>query len=159
MVGMASEAVSTQSLEYARFLAREPFWRRFLGVQLPYRWNIRRLNLGFVLDVGAGAGRNLMHLRGNGIGVEPNPHSVFEMRARGLTAYTVEEFFASSYAKKGCFDSLLLSHVLEHLAPMDAVALLKRYAPFVRPGGKVVIITPQAKGYASDPTHLCYVDR
>jgi len=47
-------------------------WRKYLGVQLPYRWNLRRLRLGFVLDVGCGVGRNLAHLDGNGVGVDPN---------------------------------------------------------------------------------------
>jgi hypothetical protein len=36
----------------------------------------------------------------------------------------------------------------------DAVALLQTYLPLVRPNGKVVLITPQEKGYTTDSTHV-----
>ena len=67
-------------------------WRKYLGVQLPYRWNLRRLHLGFVLDVGCGVGRNLEHLDGNGIGVDPNADCVDAARQRGLRAYEPHDF-------------------------------------------------------------------
>src|SRR5262245_23737089 len=63
-------------------------WRKYLGVQLPYRWNLRRLGLGFVLDVGCGVGRNLAHLDGRGVGVDPNTDCVEAAKQRGLRAYT-----------------------------------------------------------------------
>jgi len=37
-------------------------WKRLLRVQLPYRWHLRTLRLGKVLDLGCGIGRNLLHL-------------------------------------------------------------------------------------------------
>ena len=36
----------------------------------------------------------------------------------------------------------------------DAVGLLQTYLPLVRPEGKVVLITPQEKGYTTDATHV-----
>ena len=39
--------------------ARLETLRRMLPTQAPYRWNLRRLRLGRVLDVGCGVGRNL----------------------------------------------------------------------------------------------------
>ncbi len=55
---------------------------RWFDVQAPYRRNIRRLEPGFVLDVGCGLGRNLRHLEGNGVGVDHNPDAVEACRAR-----------------------------------------------------------------------------
>jgi SAM-dependent methyltransferase len=134
------------------------WWKRLLDVQRPYRWNLRRLDLGFTLDVGCGLGRNLSHLNGQGVGVDHNPTSVAECRARGLEAYTPEEFHASERARAGAFDSLLAAHLVEHLPAGEGEALLRSYLPFVRSGGRIVLITPQPRGFASDPTHVRYVD-
>jgi hypothetical protein len=40
----------------------------------------------------------------------------------------------------------------------DAVALLREYLPLVRAGGRVVLITPQERGFRSDPTHVEFMD-
>jgi SAM-dependent methyltransferase len=136
-----------KNLEQAR-------WKQRLDVQAPYRWNIRRLELGRTLDVGCGLGRNLAHLGGEGVGVDHNAASVSVARERGLVAYTADEFFTSAHAREGSFDSLLAAHVVEHMSEDDAIGLLKTYLPFVRAGGKVVLITPQEKGYATDATHV-----
>src|SRR4051794_18594837 len=105
----------TDKADYAARLERLELagWKRLLDVQRPYRWNIRRLNLGRTLDVGCGIGRNLLHLGGNGVGVDHNETSVQLCRERGLTAYTIDEFFASTESAPGSFDSMLVAHVVE----------------------------------------------
>ena len=133
-------------------------WKPTALVQAPYRWNIRRLDLGYTLDVGCGIGRNLEHLDGNGVGVDTNPHSVAAARQRGLTAYAADEFPTSPDATPESYDSLLFAHVLEHMTNAEAEALVGDYLSYLKPGGKVVIIVPQETGYASDPTHVEFVD-
>ena len=152
---------ATQTEAYSERLAdlSDARWKRWLGVQLPYRMHLRRLRLGFVLDLGCGIGRNLLHLGQNGIGVDPNPQSVARARARGCRAFVPEVFLDSEFAQPGRFDTLLVAHVLEHLEPEAASALLRQYAVFVRSGGRVVLITPQEAGYRSDPTHASFVAR
>ena len=134
------------------------WWKRVLDVQRPYRWNLQRLRPGFALDVGCGLGRNLKNLGGNGIGVDHNPTSVATARSRGLRAFTVDDFRASEFARPATFDSLLVAHVLEHLSEELGLGLLRDYLPFVKPGGKIILITPQEVGFRSDPTHVRFVE-
>jgi 2-polyprenyl-3-methyl-5-hydroxy-6-metoxy-1,4-benzoquinol methylase len=152
---------SSTDAEYATRLraAQTAWWKRALDVQLPYRLHLRRLRLGLVLDVGCGIGRNLVNLAGAGVGVDPNEAAVAACRARGLVAFTPEQFAPSAYATPGRFDAMLVAHVLEHLHGDDARDLVKRYLPYVRPSGRVVLITPQQAGFASDPTHVEFVDQ
>jgi 2-polyprenyl-3-methyl-5-hydroxy-6-metoxy-1,4-benzoquinol methylase len=149
----------TADAGYARRLQRleGARWKQMLRAQAPYRWNIRRLNLGFTLDVGCGIGRNLRYLDGNGVGVDHNATSVGVAREAGLTAFTPEEFLASPHARPGGFDSMLLAHVLEHLAEDEVRGFVGGYLPYIRSGGSVVFITPQERGYASDATHVRFV--
>lgn len=151
---------STREDGYTSRLIREEsaWWRRLLDVQAPYRWNLRRLSLGFVLDIGCGLGRNLLHLGGNGVGIDHNPRSVETARSRGLEAFTPEEFEASSYNASERFDSLLLAHVAEHMTRPEVVQLIRRYLCTLKFSGKVALITPQEYGYRPDPTHVEFLD-
>ncbi len=138
---------------------QQAWWKRLLDVQRPYREHLRRLNLGFVLEVGCGIGRNLAHLGpGAAVGVDVDARAVEIARARQLVAFTPEELDASAFAVPGRFDALLLSHVLEHLRLSDAVALVRRYLPLLRTDARVVAITPQEAGFRSDPTHAEFMD-
>jgi 2-polyprenyl-3-methyl-5-hydroxy-6-metoxy-1,4-benzoquinol methylase len=150
----------TDGTDYARYLetTQTARWKRWLDVQRPYRWHVRRLGLGFVLDVGCGIGRNLAHLDGRGVGVDHNEAAVAVARRRGLDACTPAEFARSVHAQAGRFDSMLVAHVLEHLVPDEAEALVRGYLPYVKPGGRVVFITPQERGHAADATHVAFVD-
>jgi len=133
-------------------------WKRLLGVQAPYRRHIRRVVEGRVLDIGCGIGRNLIHLDGRGVGIDVNPYSIEVARQQGLTAYTSDEFESSLDAIPGRYDSLLIAHVLEHLTPAAASELLRSYLPYLRPGGRVVIIVPQEAGFRSDTTHVTFLE-
>lgn len=149
----------TRGQDYAERLRRleTVWWKRALDVQRPYRRNMARLKLGRTLDVGAGLGRNLANLPPGSLGVDHNADSVRIARERGLNMVTAEEFTAAA-TPAASFESLLLAHVLEHMSEAEADALLTHYLPYVRPGGTVVMICPQEQGYASDPTHVRFVD-
>ncbi|RBY86581.1 bifunctional 2-polyprenyl-6-hydroxyphenol methylase/3-demethylubiquinol 3-O-methyltransferase UbiG [Blastococcus sp. TF02A-30] len=155
-----TSAADTASVAYTERLARlgGVSWKQWLDVQRPYRWNVRRLNLGRVLDVGCGIGRNLAHLDGNGVGIDHNPTSVATARARGFTAFTPDEFRGGPYDRPDSFDTLLLAHVIEHVQHATALELVREYLPYLRPGGRVLFICPQERGWASDATHVRFVD-
>ncbi len=133
-------------------------WKRVLDVQAPYRWNLRRL-LGDrpTLDVGCGIGRNLVNLPPGSVGVDHNPTSVQVCRDSGLTAFTVDEFLARGTEHR--YAGMLAAHLVEHLPPGAAAEVLRSYLPFLEPGAVVVLICPQERGFASDPTHTDFVDQ
>jgi SAM-dependent methyltransferase len=132
--------------------------KRFLPTQAPYHWNLRRLRPGRVLDVGCGVGRNLKALGPDSVGVDHNATSVAAARSRGFNAFTDTEFFEPDRFAQESFDSMLCAHVLEHLDTEPAEQILKSYLPYIRHGGMVILICPQEAGYASDPTHVRFVD-
>lgn len=147
---------TTEGDDYARRLIERGSvpWKRFFNVQAPYRWNLRRMDLGRTLDIGCGIGRNLPTLAPGSVGVDHNPTSVGMARECGLDAMTVDDFFASDAMDLASFDGLLLSHVIEHMTAEAGARLVQTYLPYLKPGGKVLFICPQERGYASDPTHV-----
>jgi SAM-dependent methyltransferase len=154
------ESGSTNDKSYTEGLIhrQSAWWKQLLNVQLPYKWNIRSLKPGFVLDIGCGIGRNLLHLDGHGVGVDHNELSVTVCRERGLEAYTTEEFLKTSFYTEESFDSILLAHVAEHMTNNEFLSLLGSYLPLLKGGGKVIVITPQEYGYKTDGTHVEFVD-
>src|SRR5262249_51969043 len=150
---------STKDRQYTeRLLTEGGGWKRLVPVQAPYRWNLRRLDPGFTLDLGCGIGRNLLHLEGNGIGIDHNADSIEIARLRGLRAFTPEEFRLTEFNRPEVFDSMLAAHVVEHMSRAEAVDLLKQYQPFVIQSGQLILVTPQEAGFKSDPTHVEFLD-
>jgi SAM-dependent methyltransferase len=149
---------STDGQRYADRLVslQTAWWKRIVPVQAPYRWNLRRLRPGFTLEVGCGLGRNLAHLDGHGVGVDHNPELVAAARRRGLDAFTIDEFAKSEFARPDGFDSLLASHVVEHMTTAEATDVLAGYLPYVKPSGQVIVLTPQERGYTNDPSHVSF---
>lgn len=96
---------------------------------------------GRVLDVGCGAGAFMLMLRARGwqpVGIDINERAVDAARMRGLDARltTIDHVEAPA----GGFDAAVLMNSLEYFArPLDA---LERIAHLMRPGGVVVLETP-----------------
>jgi SAM-dependent methyltransferase len=149
--------LATSDAAYTERLLRTQgaWWKRIVDIRGIYGWNLRRLEPGYLLDVGCGIGRNLAHVRGHGVGVDHNPHSIEVCRQRGFSAFTPEALLAGDERLR-TFDSMLLSHLVEHMNAGDAAELIRSYLPLVRPNGKIIVIVPQENGYRSDPTHVCF---
>ena len=151
---------ATRSKEYAERLTRlqTTWWKSWLDVQAPFRWNLRRLQPGFTLDLGCGIGRNLEHFPGTAS--ESIRTKLRESRASArFQAFTPDEFRrAPEYNRPGRFDTMLLAHVAEHMTEAEALSLLQEYESLVRPGGKSILIAPQEAGFRSDATHVELMD-
>jgi SAM-dependent methyltransferase len=102
-----------------------------------------------LLDVGCGNGEFLARMRDLGwdtIGVEPDEMAAQIARKRhGLTIHTGT--LETLPAGNGSFDAITLSHVIEHLP--DPLTSLKRSFQFLRPGGRLVVVTPNARSLGS----------
>ena len=134
-------------------------WKKYLPVQLPYALHLKRLVAsGSTLEVGCGIGRNLQNLGDSAVGVDVDRESVaYVVEALELRAFTPEGFFSSTYGSAR-FDNLLLSHVLEHVDPSQRTGTVSMYLPNLRHEGRLIVITPQERGYESDSTHVGFFD-
>ena len=166
---MPADETTTPGSDPADDTAGEWYTKRMTGLgaklgpvrwahSLVYRRHVRGLAAGRVLDVGSGIGSNLRFLGPDSVGVDHNEHSVEETKARGLTAYTPGEMHDRAGDFKDAFDSILCAHVMEHMDHETGVGLLEEYLPYLRSGGRIVLIMPQEAGYATDPTHVRLVD-
>lgn len=99
---------------------------------------------GRLLDVGCGNGDFLARMHASSYeveGLEPDPVASAVARGRGFRVTTGP--LAPGTFPANSFDVVTLSHVLEHLP--DPVATLRVCRAVLRPGGRVVVVTPNAR--------------
>lgn len=110
-----------------------------------YKWfYLRAQPGGQVLEVGCGAGEQLETLRDSGwsvTGVDFDPDAVRVARARGLEV--LEGDLRDLGLPDRSFDAVVMAHVIEHVP--QPVSLLAECGRLLRPGGKLVCITPNAE--------------
>ncbi len=116
-----------------------------------------------VLDVGCGRGVFLDLLRKAGIeaiGIDQAAESISACKAKGLTVYQeeVRQYLAS---RSNQFGGIFCSHVIEHMNYENAMTFLERCHQALRPGGKLILVTPNPLDIAvitecfwMDPTHV-----
>jgi len=150
----------TQDEEYAARLVslQSVAWKEKLRFLDPYGWQIKFICKGNVLEIGSGIGRNLRALKGRAIGVDHNETSVNLANEKGLLSFTSTQFLTNSENMNQQFDTILLSHVLEHIDEGTQNEIFLQYLPFMKPNARIVIICPQEVGFDSDPTHIRWVD-
>lgn len=108
----------------------------FLGEMMP----------GRLLEVGSGSGRFLNRMRKAGWevqGTDFDPAVAERVRTRYGLRIDVGDLVELRYPA-GTFDAIALSQVLEHVH--DPLALLIECARVLRPGGRLVLTTPNAAG-------------
>ncbi len=155
-----TELEKTDTHKYASYLfkADNSLWKKIFFAQAPYYLNIKYMRLKRTLDIGCGTGRNLARLT-NSIGVDHNSFCIDICKKKGLSAFSSHDFHSNAEHHKSSFDTLLLSHVIEHMTYSDSISLILEYMPYLKSESRIVIITPQALGYRSDPTHITYFDQ
>jgi len=99
-----------------------------------------------VLDVGCGSGVLLARMKSldwEVEGVEVDPGGVAAARARGVTVHQGQ--LADAKFPDNHFDAVHSAHVIEHVH--DPVALLRECFRILKPGGKLVILTPNTASF------------
>ncbi len=100
---------------------------------------------GRLLDVGCGNGRFLDQMRQLGwkvAGIEPDGEAV----SVACEKFGLEVFQGSLEKARfadGHFDAITMNHVIEHVP--DPIELLKECRRVLKPGGKLVLVTPNIK--------------
>lgn len=146
---------------YTEYQLKKRSWLR-QWVRKIYLKATLRLLKGRTIDFGCGPGELLRKLPPGSIGLDINQTTVEYCRREGLNVHLYDpqrdKYSLSDYTP-GKYDSLLLSHVLEHLDSPDLV--LHSLLQAARRLGirRVVIIVPGKKGFAFDSTHRTYIDR
>jgi 2-polyprenyl-3-methyl-5-hydroxy-6-metoxy-1,4-benzoquinol methylase len=101
-----------------------------------------------LLDVGCGAGLfagQMLQLGWKVEGIEPDPVAAHQAReAYGLRVY--EGSLEGTAVPKGSYDAVTASHVVEHVE--DSVQFLATCWDLLRPGGMLVVLTPNVESYA-----------
>ena len=118
---------------------------------------------GGVVDLGCGRGEWLALLHAAGVaarGVDANPAFVAAGRARGLDMELGDALGYLEALPPDSIDMVTAFHVIEHLATEDLLALLEAARGALRPGGCLLLETPNptnlvmaACDFYNDPTH------
>lgn len=93
-----------------------------------------------VLDVGCGQGKYLKILNNSCkkiIGVDSNKEQVNDLRNQGFNAFTPEELPTGQE-----YDVILMSHLIEHLEPLELSSQLDYYLSMLKIDGVLIVITP-----------------
>lgn len=144
------------ALRYRYPLSRRWSWRNWLGVIVFFNCGLRaKLDFSVcylaadpgkrLLDIGCGSGKMLRRMQELGWeveGIDTDRTAVAMASEAGLNVRCGEladQDFADSY-----FDVVVMSHTIEHIS--DSCDVLGECHRILRPGGKMIIITPNSKG-------------
>jgi SAM-dependent methyltransferase len=117
----------------------------------------------FLIELGCGRGEFLEAAQRSGkraLGVDIDPGMIAETRSRDLEAVEQDaiEFLRTTAEEP---DALFAAHLIEHLTVEDALELLNAACHRIRPGGVLVVVTPNPQCLAiilsdfwNDPTHV-----
>ena len=164
-ITLAPNAMTTNPDAYDGRYTRYQFDRSGLRkwVRGFYLRSAAALVQGPTIDFGCGIGELLRTLPGGSTGLELNAATVEHCVAQGLDVLHYDaagdDWTMSPLRRPGRrYGSIVISHVLEHLdRPAECLNRLLRAA---RGFGveRALVIVPGRRGYASDATHLTFVD-
>lgn len=153
--------MNTDSKEYAAYL--KGHYSRFRPVYLRYvvypRY-IRELKPGPVYDIGCGNGEFLAYCGGRGIraiGFDHSAELVATCATARLDARLVD--LCSSVPEVSPQPNVVCDNVLEHLDAGSIAKLMRNANAMLADGGTLLVITPNKRGHAVDPTHKTYITR
>lgn len=103
-------------------------------------------HVGRLLDVGSGDGAFMARMREMGwdvAGVEPDPKAAANAKNKFGLNHIHAGFLEDAGFVDNSFDAVTMAHVIEHLP--DPIKTIRECRRLLRPGGKLMITTPNAK--------------
>lgn len=144
---------------YTNYQLNRSQLRKF--VRKVYLRHAASLCKGKTIDFGCGVGEHLSYLEPGSIGLEVNEATVNYCKSINLPVSLYnphEDLYTLTQIPPERFKTILISHVLEHLAnPEEILKKLLNSASRLKIE-RIVIIVPQEKGFASDITHKTFID-
>lgn len=113
---------------------------------------------GYVLDIGCGTGTFLEHYDGPSLGIDAHPNNIRLCKKKKIAAIQGD---ANQFVRKDTFDTVLISHVLEHLNNPSGV-ITNAYIS-TKPGGRIIIVVPCYAGFVfgltdDEHSHIHFID-
>lgn len=138
----------TGFIDYFEFRQVDP--RDYAGFVVPayLRKALGQAKNARILDFGAGFGHLAQALRTEGYAnievLDVSPPALAHCRSIGLVVHDGNDpgFFE---AKRGAYDFVILSHVVEHFPKEEIIPLLGRVAGLLRAGGAAIVMVPNAQ--------------
>lgn len=123
---------------------------------------------GPVLELACGRGEFLDVLRDAGVearGVDLDEGMVAACVERGHDVELGDALAFLAESEAGSYGGVFAAHFVEHLQPDDVLALCRSARRALRPGGRLVLVTPNAASHSvmsydfwRDPTHVRFYD-
>jgi SAM-dependent methyltransferase len=156
--------VSTIESDYYAFMGFDPVHTRDVLTRYVPLYD----GLAPVLELACGRGELLDLLRDRGTearGVDLDAGMVAAARERGHDVAHGDALDFLDAAEPGSYGGVFAAHFVEHLDPDAALRLLRGARRALRPGGRVVLVTPNAASLSvlghdfwKDPTHVRFYD-
>lgn len=150
----------TSDDEYVEFLKRKYSSKRELYLNyLIYPRYLSEFSDGPIYDIGCGFGSFLEYCRERkrqAIGIDSNPGLVDMCIRRGNQARLAD--ILTMEEEVPAVPNLICDNVVEHLTLPEIDRFFSSIKNIWSPGGVLLLIVPNRKGFDSDPTHKTYVD-
>jgi len=153
--------MKTTDEEYGDYLEKKYLPGRLFYLNTFFYPKIFRLfQPGDFVDLGCGTGDFLRFLRRKKIpciGIDSNHKLVEKCNSMGFEVY--EDDIVVMDSIKVPIKNALCDNVLEHLTTGSIDQFFFRMKMKSQPGAILVIVVPDKKGFASDPTHVTFVTK
>ena len=113
---------------------------------------------GYVLDIGCGTGVYLEQYHGSHLGIDAHPNNIRICSAKKIVAIEAD---ANQFMQKDTFDTVLISHVLEHLD--NPYGVINNAYLSTKHGGRIIIVVPCYEGFVyglngDEHSHKHFID-